>query len=290
MPRRDTIPAAAPPPGRLVGLDDGGAGETLILVHGLATTRGIWCQVSPGLRATRRVVALDVPGFGTSPAAGPGFDLRAVAARIVEGLAAAGVPVPYDLVGHSLGGGLALVIAAARPEDVRRLVLVAPAGLSTIPRPIARALGVGATGALAARRSLAPLTDLGWGRRLLLSMAASDGARLAPGEARRLVGASAGAARTAAAFAAIATADLRPLLVEASVPLGVIWGAADRTIAPSGVDRIREYRPDACVRVIERAGHIVMAERPTAFRTALDELLGCLAPEVPSPLYNNFVG
>lgn len=287
MTTAETLPMLGGEAGRADGcvatlaLDDGGAGESLVLLHGLATTNRIWRHVVPALRRTRRVVAVDVPGFGGSPPVGPAFDLAAVAGRLVDGLAAAGVPAPYDLVGHSLGGGLALSIAAARPADVRRLVLVAPAGLSRpLPGGLARLLGIGANGALAARRSLVPLADFGWGRRVLLAFAAADGAALAPTEARLLVGASAGALRTRTALAQIVGADLRPLLASATMPLGVIWGAADRTISPRGIDAIREWRPDTVVCSIDGAGHIVMVERPRDFVRALEDLLVAL----PTPV------
>ena len=64
----------------------------------------------------------------------------------------------------------------------------------------------------AARRRAAPLTDLRWGRRLLLALAVADGAELSPGQARIMVTASAGSSRLGAALAEIAQADLRPLL------------------------------------------------------------------------------
>jgi 3-oxoadipate enol-lactonase len=260
-----------------LALDDGGTGEPLVLLHGLATTSRIWSHVAPELRRTRRVIAVDVPGFGGSPAVGPGFDLQTVADHIADGLAARGVPAPYDLVGHSLGGGLALSIAAARPSDVHRLVLVAPAGLSRpLPGGLARLLGIGAHGALTVRRSLVPLTDFRWGRQALLAFAAADGGALAPTEARLLVAASAGARRTPAALAEIVGADLRPLLAHATMPLGVIWGAADRTIPPRAIDAIRAWRPDAVVSSIDGAGHIAMVERPREFLTAIEDLLAVL--------------
>ncbi|HYZ29871.1 MAG TPA: alpha/beta fold hydrolase, partial [Thermoleophilaceae bacterium] len=111
----------------MLGLDDTGDGEPLVLVHGLATTRLIWRHVVPLLARERRVIAIDVPGFGASPPAGEGFDLEQVADAIDDGLAAAGVDERYDLAGHSMGGALALVLAGRRLERVRRLVLCAPA-------------------------------------------------------------------------------------------------------------------------------------------------------------------
>lgn len=244
-----------------------------MLIHGLATTRQIWTAVTPALSRTRQVVTLDVPGFGESVPAGPGFELEAVAERIARGLAGHGVRGPFDLVGHSLGAGIALTIAAIRPRAVRRLVLVAPAGLATVPRPASVALAAAADGLLAVRRALAPLSDLKWGRRLLLAFAAADGATIAPTQARMMIDASAGAQRTAPALEAITSADLRPLLRAATTPLGLIWGTADRTVPARIAEVVRRERPDAEVIMIERAGHVAMVERPEAFVAALERLI-----------------
>jgi pimeloyl-ACP methyl ester carboxylesterase len=257
----------------LLAVEQTGAGEPLVLIHGLATTRRIWTAVTPALSRTRRVVTLDVPGFGESAPAGPGFDLEAVAERIVRGLAAHGVRGPFDLAGHSLGAGIALTVAAIRPRAVRRLVLVAPAGFATVPRPASVALSAAADGLLAARRALAPLSDLRWGRRVLLAFAAADGATIAPTQARMMIEASLGAKRTAPALEAITSADLRPLLRATNVSLGLIWGTADRTVPMRIAEVVRRERPDAEVITIERAGHVAMVERPEAFVAALERLL-----------------
>ncbi|HWF53157.1 MAG TPA: alpha/beta fold hydrolase [Solirubrobacteraceae bacterium] len=79
--------------------------RALVLVHGLATTRWIWDLVAPLLAQRRRVVTLDVAGFGESEPVGAGFELDRVAERISRGLAAHGVRGPLDLVGHSSAPG-----------------------------------------------------------------------------------------------------------------------------------------------------------------------------------------
>jgi pimeloyl-ACP methyl ester carboxylesterase len=229
------------------------------------------------------VVSVDVPGFGESPAVGRGFDLHRVAERIAWGLASRGVGGPFDLVGHSLGGAIALTLAAGRPRLVRRLLLVAPAGLRPVPWPAPLVLSSVAPVLLAARRRAAPLTELSWARRILLAPAAADGARIPPAEARLMVDASAAASRTAEALAAVMRADLRPLLERLPAPLGVLWGSADRTIPVRGADAIRELRPVAEVAIIPRAGHVVMVERRDAFVTAVEGLLGRLRKDATIP-------
>jgi len=257
----------------LLAVEESGDGEALVLIHGLATTRHIWDRVTPALALTRRVVTLDVPGFGESAPAGPGFELEAVAQRIVRGLAARGVYAPYDLVGHSLGAAIALTLAAARPRLVRRLILVAPAGLTELSWPASVVLAAVADRLLAARRALGPLTDLRWGRRLLLGMAAADGAGIPPFYARLMIDASASSQRTSTALATVTRGDLRPLLRRTAAPLGVIWGVEDRTIRARNVALVREARRDARVTMIEHAGHVPMLERPDAFVAALEGLL-----------------
>lgn len=260
----------------LLAVEESGHGETLVLIHGLATTRQIWGMVTPALGTAHRVVTMDVPGFGESAPAGPGFELDAVAQRIARGLAARGVRAPFDLVGHSMGAGIALALAAARPRSVRRLVLVAPAGLSGVPWPASSVLVAAADRLLSMRRALGPLTDLRWGRRLLLGLAAADGAGIPPTQARLMIDASAGAQRTSPALAGIARGDLGSLLLRTATPLGVIWGEEDRTIPARHVKRVRAVRPDVRVVMIERTGHVPMVERPQAFVDALEAVLSML--------------
>jgi pimeloyl-ACP methyl ester carboxylesterase len=260
----------------LLATTDSGRGQPLVLIHGLATTRQIWGLVVPALAETRRVVTLDVPGFGESAPAGPGFELEVVAERIARGLAARHVRTPFDLVGHSLGAGIAVTLAAARPRAIRRLVLVAPAGLGRYPRAASYALAAAADGLLAARRRAGALADLRWGRRVLLGFAAADGASIAPTQARLMIDASAGARRTATALATITRANLIPVLGRTEAPLGVMWGAEDRTIPARNAALVRSARPDARVVMIERAGHVPMVERPDAFVAALEGLLAAL--------------
>jgi len=256
-----------------LAVDESGSGKPLVLLHGIATDRHIWDLALPALASSRRVVTLDLPGFGQSQPMDGGFELDAVAERIARGLAGRGLRGPIDLVGHSLGGGVAITLAALRPRLVGRLILVAPAGMRPFPAPISRLLASSADAALSARRRAVSLTEVAWGRRLLLAMTAADGAGLPPTLARQMVEASSTARRTEAALATITSSDLRPVLASLTTPLGVIWGEADRTVPLRILDEVTNARPDARVVRLPGAGHVPMVEQPQEFADALQLIL-----------------
>jgi pimeloyl-ACP methyl ester carboxylesterase len=239
--------------------------EPLVLVHGLAASQAIWRHVIGLLGG--EVITLDVPGFGDAPPVGEGFDLDEVADAIADTL-----PERIDLVGHSMGGAIAITLASRHPGRVRRLVLVAPAGLRAFP-PIVGAVAGALTDPLnALRRAGAPLADLPWGRRVLLGFGTAEPVGLAPSEVRMLVGASRGATRAREALSVVATSDLRPALRALPLPVGAVWGERDHVILNSGLDVFRACRPEAPVEIVAGAGHIPMIERPRAFAEALERV------------------
>ncbi len=268
--------------GTQLAVERTGSGEPLVLLHGIATDSRIWTTVAPELARQRSVVTVDLPGFGRSEPVGDDFDLSEVAAAILAGLREHGVEGPFDLVGHSLGGGVAIEFAAAHPDALSSLTLVAPAGLRPFPPAIANVITSGrmanllagsADAFLAARRGAAPLTDLAWGRRLLLGLAVADGAHVPPAVARGMLDASLSARRTGPALATITTTDLRPRLREIVAPLGVIWGEADMTVPIRGLEDLLAERPDARVVRLPDTGHVPMVEHPDAFVAALWRLI-----------------
>jgi pimeloyl-ACP methyl ester carboxylesterase len=107
---------------RLHGLDFGGSGPAVLLLHGLAGHAGEWAETAGWLRERCRVVALDARGHGGSerfPQDVSQFAHAADAAHVIEALGLA----PAVVVGQSLGSVAALVLAATRPELVRGLVV-----------------------------------------------------------------------------------------------------------------------------------------------------------------------
>ena len=115
----------------------------LVLVHGLGGSHLNWVQVAPALAEIRRVIAIDLAGFGLTPGAGRDLSVRANAALlgrfIREELGGRSV-----LVGNSMGGMVSLLLAAAEPDVVAGLVLVdpsVPSGVKNLDRMVAASSG-----------------------------------------------------------------------------------------------------------------------------------------------------
>jgi len=105
---------------------DQGSGAPIVLIHGLGgNMRNFAPELVDHLARSHRVIALDRPGSGYSTATGAVPDLHGQAAMVIA-LIEALRPGPVTLVGHSLGGALALAVVEARPDLVASLALVAP--------------------------------------------------------------------------------------------------------------------------------------------------------------------
>lgn len=102
--------------------DFGGSGPPMVLVHGFKLSHVSWQYVARLLSTHYHVYAIDLPGFGMTPLAGRPATLKAyaeVVGRFIEKV----IGGPAILVGHSMGGLISVMTAAARPELVSRLVL-----------------------------------------------------------------------------------------------------------------------------------------------------------------------
>ncbi len=112
---------------RLAYMDEGKGSETIIMIHGLGSYAPAWKKNLPELSKQYRVIAIDLPGYGKSskdPHSGLMTFYAGVIADFIETLKLG----PVNLAGHSMGGQISMILALERPELVKRLILVDPAG------------------------------------------------------------------------------------------------------------------------------------------------------------------
>lgn len=247
-----------------------GHGSPLVLLHPLGADHHVWDAVVPLLAVRREVIAIDLPGFGESPAVdGQVPTPRALAAAVAEHLTAIGVERPH-VAGNSLGGWVALELGVM--GGARSVSGIAPAGLwpePLVPKAaIAHRLG----------RALLPVarwsTATRLGRSVLLSGAVAHPRRVPAGVARQLVEAYALAPDFVRVNDAMRAGRFEGL-ERIRCPVTLVWPDHDRLIRrPVWVpDRIRNV-------VLSDAGHMPMWDAPEALA---EILIGASGGEAGDP-------
>ena len=212
-----------PETGPLFMLESGAGGETpLLLLHGFAADGYAWAALEPHLPGGRRVLKLELPSHGRSPKRRI-LSFAALSRSIVEAVDQAGLTQAH-IVGHSLGGALALALADIRPRLAASLTLIAPGGLGPeIDGDLINGLARASRAA-----SLAP-----WLRRLTADRAFFDDAFVSAAMAARaqpeLRAAQIDLADTLFPDG-VQSFDLRPALERVAAPTALIWGRADRVL------------------------------------------------------------
>jgi pimeloyl-ACP methyl ester carboxylesterase len=220
----------------------------LLLVHGAGTSSAIWLPTLHRLARSRRALAPDLPGHGRS--AGAVASVGAMVAVLAELRDALGLP-PAIVVGHSLGGQVALAYAATHPGSVAGLVLVTT-GLRLEPSTEIAAV-------LEHRPADWPA--------LIAAIGFSPDT---PAEIRRRCTWAASPAQTLADFRAAWAFDGRPLLGGLSLPALVVAGADDG-LAPPHLGAALAQGLRAPLVVVPRCGHQPMAEQSSAFSSIVNE-------------------
>jgi pyruvate dehydrogenase E2 component (dihydrolipoamide acetyltransferase) len=245
--------------GRVISYATMGEGEeVVVLVHGYGGDKNSWLFVQEPLSRTRTVHAIDLPGHGASGKDVGDGSLDTLAATVLGFLDAVGAERAH-LVGHSLGGAVVTAVAAAAPDRVSALTLVSPAGFGAVDASYLR--GFAEAGS---RRELRPhlgklFADEGQVNRQLvddlLRYKRLDGVEAA---LRTLLGTLLDGDEQAIDGAA--------LLATVEVPVVVVWGRADRVLAPADASALGR----AELRLVDQAGHMAHMEQPHAVVDAVE--------------------
>ncbi|HYO82089.1 MAG TPA: alpha/beta fold hydrolase [Bryobacteraceae bacterium] len=236
--------------GTPVRLAVAGRGDPVVLIHGLAGSWNWWRRNISALSEHRTVYLVDLPGFGAMRTCGPGFSLAEAPAWMRAVLKTLRLARP-SIVAHSMGGAIALALAATWPDEVDRLVLAAPAvGLprKTVLSNVGPFLG--------AMRHVHPAfySTLLW-----------DAIRAGPTTVLR-------------AANSLVTMETVADLAQVRSPALLIWGQRDNLVPLTVGQTLAALLPSARLQVLEGAGHVVMFDRPAAFnQTVLDFLSGEVA-------------
>jgi pimeloyl-ACP methyl ester carboxylesterase len=256
-----------------------GAGDPLVLLHGLGSSRRAWEPVSAALAEHFDVIAVDLPGFGDSAPLPAPAEPRpaALAAAVAELLDDLDVRTPH-VAGNSLGGWVALELAGIRP--VASLALLSPAGLwqGDNPRYCRVSLRVTRWLATHAGRLLGVLAGYRLGRAVVLGQTHGRPMRLTPEYARTAIRTMA----TCPGFDATLKATARRRFLATTpieAPVTVAFGSRDLLLLPHQSRRLDQLPPGTRVGALPACGHVPMADDPAAVTALVRRSTALLRPD-----------
>jgi pimeloyl-ACP methyl ester carboxylesterase len=273
--------------GRRVIYRVAGSGPPVVLIHGMLNSSSHWRSVALSLAGEYTVIAPDLIGHGDSAAPRGDYSLGAHAASIRDLLAAIGID-RATIVGHSLGGGVAMQFFYQFPQRVERLVLISSGGLGQDVTPSLRTAalpGVSPALALTIRprlvgalaRAGARLRERGVGSGIYLQAAARALRPLQSADAREAF------LQTLRAVIDVhgqrVSATDRLYLLE-SLPTMIVWGERDNTIPLEHGRAAHEAIPDSSFRTLADVAHFPHLEDPDGLAELLREFLASTRPGV----------
>ena len=273
------------------GQDDDGTREPAVAVHGLGGSSLNWTDLAAVVARRLDVRALDLPGHGRSgPPVDGDYSLAAHAAAVKRLCEHVGAPV--HLAGNSLGGAVALRVAANRPDLVRSLLLVSPAMPERPPVPrrlvdprVVARLVPGLTSVVegwasrrSARERVSQVLELCYAdvdrvhpeRRRQAEREADRRASL-PWAESSFTGSLRGLVR---AWARRGEDDLWRQAAALRVPVTVVWGRHDRLVRPALAEKFRGLLRDGHVEVWDDAAHVAQLEHPDRVAERWLDLVG----------------
>lgn len=248
-----------------------GDGQKIVFVHGLGGSQSTWQIVLGELAERYRVAAVDLPGHGQSDkSAEADYSAAGLAGAVAEAIRALKV-APAIVVGHSLGGAVALHLALEHADVVSGLALVDSVGLGDEIATELLDLMDGEPGKATARGLLELFFE---DQRLVVDRGIDEMAQnqLADG---------AWAAQRAVASAAFDRSgqrlEVRNQLAQVTTPTLVAWGAKDRVIPVAHAVAAVSVLPDAVLKVLPAVGHVPQVEDAPGLARAIDRFARSLA-------------
>jgi pimeloyl-ACP methyl ester carboxylesterase len=247
-----------------------GADPPVVFVHGLGGRWQNWLENIPRIAGRRRVVALDLPGFGRSQMPTATISISYYAA-VIDRLCDLLELESVVLVGNSMGGAIAAETALRFPARVQRLVLVSAAAISTRdfnPTPAAALLTALAHTPLGTPGGVRAILGRRRARHLAFATLVRHPTRISTDTLCELVGGR-GAPGLGPALDAMIGHDFRGRLPEIAQPALLIHGRDDMLVPLADSVSLSEQLSNAQLEVFADTGHLSMLERPVRFNDLL---------------------
>jgi pimeloyl-ACP methyl ester carboxylesterase len=262
-----------------------GNGPPVVLIHGMLNSSSHWRTVALNLAGEYTVIAPDLIGHGDSAAPRGDYSLGAHAASIRDLLAAIGVD-RATVVGHSLGGGVAMQFFYQFPQRVERLVLISSGGLGREVSPMLRTAALpGVSGLLSLTIHPRLLTGLralghrmrerGMGSGVYVEAVARALSPLENADAR---GAFLHTLRSVIDIHGQRVSATDRLYLLESMPTMIVWGERDHTIPLEHGRRAHAAIPHSRFRTLPGAAHFPHLEDPDGLSALLREFMRATEP------------
>jgi pimeloyl-ACP methyl ester carboxylesterase len=262
-----------------------GEGPALVLIHGIGDSSATWAELIPDLARTHTVIAPDLLGHGASDKPRADYSVAAYANGVRDLLATLDIE-SATLVGHSLGGGVAMQFAYQFPERTERLILVSAGGVGGEVNPVLRAVSLpGAHLMLSTLRLPGMRFQVGLFLRLM-RLLDTDLAQDAP-ELVNLVDALPDVTSRSAFIRTLrAVVDWRGQAVTMldrcylteGMPTMLLWGDRDSVVPVRHAHGAHEAMPGSRLEIFEGAGHFPFHSDPARFLALVREFTTTTSP------------
>ncbi|MBN8870704.1 MAG: alpha/beta fold hydrolase [Solirubrobacterales bacterium] len=257
-----------------------GEGPPVLLVHGITSSSRTWKSVMPRLAENYTVIAPDLLGHGRSAKPQGDYSLGAYASGMRDLLVALDVP-KATVVGHSLGGGIAMQFAYQFPDRISRLVLVDSGGIGREVNPALRAATLPGAEYVLPVLFTPTLHDAGLKVRNFLAGIGLRGSADVEGVAEGFASLTEADARRAFIHTVRSVIDPTGQRVSAAdrlyltrdIPSLIVWGDCDRIIPVSHADLAHELMPGSRLEIFPGAGHFPFNDDPDRFIEVLEEFI-----------------